>query len=256
MPTRRDRGLRRHHRRHARGGNRQARRHAGRSTGRGVLRDRFRELVPIGEPVGRGYYVIFVAPGRRAAAQRARTRRSAAIARRWPVGSRSTKSTACGTTQQQRARLAGRYERRTAWASMPRELSGWAVIRSRGWLLVQAAGMTILLACVSMPMAMLLGLAVAVARMYGPAPLRWLAVGVHRGPARHAAVVAALRDVLPAAGGRASPFRPSTRRWPGWRSTTRPTKRKSIAPVCRPCPAGRWKRRWRWACRRRWPCGE
>jgi len=50
------------------------------------------------------------------------------------------------------------------------------VIRSRGWLLVQAAGMTVLLAVVSMPLAMLLGLMVALGRMFGPAPLRWLTV--------------------------------------------------------------------------------
>jgi len=40
-------------------------------------------------------------------------------------------------------------------------------------LLFEAAGMTILLACVSMPLAMLLGLLVALGRIYGPAPLRW-----------------------------------------------------------------------------------
>jgi polar amino acid transport system substrate-binding protein len=57
------------------------------------------------------------------------------------------------------------------------ELGGWAVIRDRGWLLVEAAGMTILLACTAMPLAMLLGLLVALGRMYGPPPLRWLVIG-------------------------------------------------------------------------------
>jgi polar amino acid transport system substrate-binding protein len=56
-------------------------------------------------------------------------------------------------------------------------LRGWEAIRSRGPLLLEAAGMTVFLACVSMPLAMLLGLAVALGRMYGPAPLRWLLIG-------------------------------------------------------------------------------
>src|SRR5262249_46852879 len=41
------------------------------------------------------------------------------------------------------------------------------------WVLLQAAGVTVLLACITMPLAMLLGLFIAVGRLYGP---RWLAV--------------------------------------------------------------------------------
>jgi polar amino acid transport system substrate-binding protein len=41
------------------------------------------------------------------------------------------------------------------------------------WMLLKAAGMTVVLACVSMPLAMLLGLFVALGRMYGP---RWVSV--------------------------------------------------------------------------------
>lgn len=40
------------------------------------------------------------------------------------------------------------------------------------WLLVKAAGVTVLLACLAMPLAMLVGLLVALGRLYGP---RWLA---------------------------------------------------------------------------------
>jgi len=43
-------------------------------------------------------------------------------------------------------------------------------------LLVRAAGMTVVLTVASMLMAMLMGLVVAVARLYGPSPLRWLAL--------------------------------------------------------------------------------
>jgi polar amino acid transport system substrate-binding protein len=43
-------------------------------------------------------------------------------------------------------------------------------------LLLKAAGMTVLLTVASMSVAMLLGLLVAVLRLYGPAPLRWCAL--------------------------------------------------------------------------------
>ncbi|HUY91655.1 MAG TPA: ABC transporter substrate-binding protein/permease [Pirellulales bacterium] len=43
-------------------------------------------------------------------------------------------------------------------------------------LLVKAAGMTVLLTVCSMLLAVLIGLAVALGRMYGPAPVRWLSL--------------------------------------------------------------------------------
>lgn len=43
-------------------------------------------------------------------------------------------------------------------------------------LLLRAAGMTIFLTAASMILAMLIGLVIAVARLYGPLPLRWLAL--------------------------------------------------------------------------------
>jgi polar amino acid transport system substrate-binding protein len=136
--------------------------------------DRFEALEPIGEPVDRGYYVILL--------------RNGDTALRDALNRAIDKLLADG-------RLEKIYKRYGLWNSMQAELTtlsgksdealgiraeklgGWAVIRSRGWLLVEAAGMTILLACVSMPLAMILGLAVALLRMYGPAPLRWAAIG-------------------------------------------------------------------------------
>ncbi|MGB4711093.1 MAG: ABC transporter permease subunit [Fuerstiella sp.] len=50
--------------------------------------------------------------------------------------------------------------------------SGWAVIWQRGGLLIDAAGMTVLLSVVAMPLAVLIGLLIALARLYGPAWLR------------------------------------------------------------------------------------
>jgi polar amino acid transport system substrate-binding protein len=47
-----------------------------------------------------------------------------------------------------------------------------ALIRRTAPVLVRSAGMTLLLACCSFPLAVAIGLAVAVGRLYGPAPLR------------------------------------------------------------------------------------
>jgi polar amino acid transport system substrate-binding protein len=54
------------------------------------------------------------------------------------------------------------------------ELHGWAVIGKNLGILLEAAGMTILLTCLAMPLAIGAGLLVALGRLYGPAPLRWL----------------------------------------------------------------------------------
>lgn len=45
---------------------------------------------------------------------------------------------------------------------------GWDVIRQRGGLLVKSAGMTVLLSVTAMPVAVLIGLLIALARLYGP----------------------------------------------------------------------------------------
>jgi len=45
---------------------------------------------------------------------------------------------------------------------------GWEVIRQRGGLLVKSAGMTVLLSITSMPIAVFIGLLIALARLYGP----------------------------------------------------------------------------------------
>jgi polar amino acid transport system substrate-binding protein len=53
----------------------------------------------------------------------------------------------------------------------------WKVIEQRGWLLVKAAGMTAVLAILAMPLAILMGLLLALARLYGPRWVSWLAIG-------------------------------------------------------------------------------
>ena len=136
--------------------------------------DRFPRLVPIGQPVGRGYYVIFVRP----VDERLRNALDGAIGELLADGRLEAVYRRYGLWNDQQQRLASLGDTSDEQLGIrATRLSGWEVIRSRGPLLVEAAGMTILLACASMPIAMALGLAVAVARRYGPAPLRWLAVG-------------------------------------------------------------------------------
>src|SRR5262249_25016388 len=54
------------------------------------------------------------------------------------------------------------------------ELHGWSVVGANLGILLEAAGMTILLTCLAMPLAIVAGLLVALIRLYGPGPLRWL----------------------------------------------------------------------------------
>jgi polar amino acid transport system substrate-binding protein len=53
----------------------------------------------------------------------------------------------------------------------PQSAGSGRTLGDHAWLLVRAAGVTVLLACLSMPLAMAVGLLVAVGRLYGP---RWL----------------------------------------------------------------------------------
>ncbi len=136
-------------------------------------RDRFARLVTVGEPVGRGYYVIFVRRGD----ERLRAALDAALEKLLAGGQLQRiyeKYDLWTESQQELTALAGRSDAELGVRAT--ELRGWAAIRSRGRLLLEAAGMTIFLACVSMPLAMALGLVVALGRMYGPAPLRWALV--------------------------------------------------------------------------------
>src|SRR5919206_527145 len=54
--------------------------------------------------------------------------------------------------------------------------SGWAAVAPYFWDLLSGAGWTVLISVLSMGLAVLLGLPIALGRLYGPAPLRWLAL--------------------------------------------------------------------------------
>jgi polar amino acid transport system substrate-binding protein len=128
---------------------------------------RFPELVLAGAPVGHGYYVIYVRRG------------DAALCEALDRGlGRLIESGA----------LRQLYDRYGIWTEAQKELTGWDKAKlsvptkekEHGWplidrysgLLLNASLITILLSVTSMPIAMAIGLLVALGRLYGPSPLR------------------------------------------------------------------------------------
>lgn len=130
-------------------------------------KDRYPGLVFAGPPVGHGYYVIFVRHGDEAL----RDAINRGIERVIDSGS-----------------LRKVYERYGIWNEAQEALShwtgagfatngnigptGWALLWRYRTVLLDAAGVTIALSVTSMPLAMLIGLAVALGRLYGPRSLR------------------------------------------------------------------------------------
>jgi polar amino acid transport system substrate-binding protein len=136
-------------------------------------RDRFPKLKLIGQPIGRGYYVIYVRQGDNSL----RKAIDAALVKLLRSGELEQVLERYGLWNDTQEQLLGLAEQGTeALGIKATRLSGWQVIRSRGPLLVESAWMTVKLACLSMPLAIALGLAIALVRMYGPLPLRWLSV--------------------------------------------------------------------------------
>jgi polar amino acid transport system substrate-binding protein len=135
-------------------------------------RDRFPTLELAGPPVGHGYYVIFVRRGDQAL----RTALDRALGNLLTSGA-----------------LRRLYEKYGLWNDAQGELASWTGEQPRGsgtasptgwrllWryrpLLLDAALMTILLSVTSMPLAMLIGLFVALGRLYGPASLKPVLAG-------------------------------------------------------------------------------
>jgi polar amino acid transport system substrate-binding protein len=126
-------------------------------------RNRFPELRFVGEPVGRGYYVIYLRKGD----DRLREALDAGILDLLNSG-----------------RLRALYERYGLWNAAQKQLGehvdvqetsretrGWAAVSRHLPALIRAAGITIELTCLAMPLAIVLGLAIALVRLYGPAPL-------------------------------------------------------------------------------------
>lgn len=134
--------------------------------------DRFAELTAVGPPASRGYYVIFV----RAGDDRLRQALDAALLKLMQSGELQQLYQKYGLWNVAQEQLPDIARQGTdSLGIKARDIGGWEVIRSRGPILLKAAGVTVALACLSMPLAIAIGLAVALVRLYGPAPARWLA---------------------------------------------------------------------------------
>ncbi|MCA9048154.1 MAG: ABC transporter permease subunit [Planctomycetaceae bacterium] len=146
----------------------------------------FPKLRPIGDPVGRGYYVVLtrkqdsgllreINAALLNALQDGRLHRIFSRYQMWNETQmmRGLETDASGGFVGSRISGADiRTEPEHGQTQSFDQSSGWEVIRDRGALLVQAAGMTVLLSVTAMPLAVLIGLLVALSRLYGPVWLR------------------------------------------------------------------------------------
>ena len=140
----------------------------------------FSQLRPLGPPVGRGYYVAMTRKSDKdllkavnetlvAALQDGRLRR---IFEKYGIWNetqtlRGLETDATGSFVGNSVPAADGSGEVVATESYTPS-GGWNVIQQRGGLLVRSAGMTVLLSITAMPIAVLIGLLIALARLYGP----------------------------------------------------------------------------------------
>ena len=123
----------------------------------------YEDLRLVGEPIEPGYYVIFVRPNDTAL----REQLDAALRALLRDGSLRRIYDKYGLWNKDQEQLAVLAE---SWSPKADSSQG---LLEYAWLLTQAAGVTVLLACLAMPLAMFLGLLVALGRLYGPRWLDW-----------------------------------------------------------------------------------
>lgn len=143
----------------------------------------FPGLQPVGPPVGRGYYVIMT---RKEDAELLRALNQAILEMLHDGSMRSIleKYGLWNSTQAQRGLevdSSGSFAHGLFDASSSttpvlasnsfEAVRGWAVVRQRAGLLVQSAGVTVLLAVIAMPLAILAGMLLSIGRLFG---WRWL----------------------------------------------------------------------------------
>ena len=208
-------------------------------------RDRYPTLKLAGPPVGKGDYVIYV--------------------RRGDEPLRDALDRGLGRLIES-GELRRIYERYGLWNDAQRELSDWTAANvpgvqhdaaRAGWRcvwryrsrLLDAAWMTIVLSVTSMPLAMALGLLIALGRMYGPRPVRRLLaayVELLRGtPLMLQLFVLFYLLKLPRLG---RGDRRAGDQLFGVRGRDLP--RGAAGDPGR----ARWRPRWPWGCRAGWPC--
>jgi polar amino acid transport system substrate-binding protein len=125
----------------------------------------FPGLHNVGQPVAPGYYVAFVRKGD----DRFRTKLNDALLKAINDGTLKRIYEKYGLWNDDQSRLTDLAQH---WPpTVENETSKWANFSFYVWLLLLGAWVTIKLACLSMPLAILIGLLVAIGRLYGP---RWL----------------------------------------------------------------------------------
>jgi polar amino acid transport system permease protein/polar amino acid transport system substrate-binding protein len=148
---------------------------------------RFPALAPVAEPVSEGYYVIYVNKGEPALVQ-ALNEAIILMTRNGELERIYRKYGIWDSAQQQLVEIADAskfygYYRAAQTEVQPGQMPpedavtagaperGWGVVGNYGGVLLQSAGMTVVLSVMSFPLAIALGLFVAIGRLYGP---RWI----------------------------------------------------------------------------------
>ncbi len=136
---------------------------------------RFPKLRPIGAPVAPGYYVMYVRQGE-AALVRALDAALATMIRSGELERILRRYGIWSPAQGEIAEIADHGIDTPASGlevvPTPPRPSGFKVVRRYGPILVQSAGMTVVLSVLSFPLAIAAGLLIALGRLYGPAWLR------------------------------------------------------------------------------------
>ncbi|HEY7157011.1 MAG TPA: ABC transporter substrate-binding protein/permease [Gemmataceae bacterium] len=125
----------------------------------------YEDLRTVGESIEPGYFVMFLRPND----TELRERLDEALRAALKDGSLRRIYDKYGLWNKDQEELVVRAE---DWS--PSESASQQGLWDYAWLLTRAAGVTVLLACLAMPLAMLVGLLVAVGRMYGPRWLDWI----------------------------------------------------------------------------------
>ena len=131
-------------------------------------RDQYPKLELVGPPVGRGYYVMYLRNGDEAL----RDALDRGLERLIRTGELRRIYERYGIWTDAQEEL-GRLDLAEVMRAMRGEtLHGWPLMRRYAPTLLTSAGLTIFLSVTSMPLAMAIGLLVALGRLYGPGPLR------------------------------------------------------------------------------------
>jgi polar amino acid transport system substrate-binding protein len=138
-------------------------------------RNRFPQLHFVGSPERKGYYVIYLRPGD----ERLRDELNLGLAELIENGQLRSLYERYGLwspTQEELLKLAKTKEAvpLSVGSQESTTAHGWTAIRQTLPLLLESAGMTVLLTVLSMPLAIVMGLLIALGRLYGPRPLGWI----------------------------------------------------------------------------------